>query len=620
MSRKFSLAALVAAGLLVLGCTGADRTPTGALGGHGPRMVLNAPSLQVLQDQIDALFPSGGLRTAAQAHLRNITNDLDNGKTDNARKKAFELINFMRQKQKGGQLLDPNGAGVAPTTGEAADALASALYLYVGLTPAGTPPSAIAVDGAIAVVGPEGGTVVTGGPAPNGAVVFPAGALTQYVTVTIERLPDPNGTNYAEIPYRKYAIAFDIKTVPTVTLPNTAKATVAVCTVEPPNAGAAPDPSRLILGHITGTASYELLPPGTSEGPLPSLCDDARLAALDAPPSGTLRFALWQAGRLGDRALDALAPRAAYAGHGGLLGQTTTFSPFVPVDTFAVASVGVTPAAATVAPGGTVALTETPRNVNGTDVSSRVGAATWSSSNTAVATVSSTGVVTGVSTGTATITATVEGVAGSSAITVGLSDPGTSGGTEESSTDAGCPETSPSCPDFSTTSASVDATSLHLSFRFRPQSYDPTASLIYTTLDMDQNPNTGFPGLTSGTPTDADLIGGDYFVYYGPSTLAEGNVAGVSRATCPVPRRLPTGTDPQAGCTFTFVGNAVATPVQDGVDIVVPRALLNDTDGTLNYKATSQIRLSANGFTGILDVISNVGSPAISVSQPIFIP
>jgi hypothetical protein len=380
-------------------------------------MVLNAPSLQVLQDQVDALFPSGGLRTAASAHLTNITNDLDKGKTDNARKKAFELINFMRQKQKGGQLLDPNGTA-APTTGEAADALASSLFLYVGLTPAGTPPSAIAVDGAIAVVGPEGGTVLTGGDAPNGAVVFPAGALTQYVTVTIERLPDPNADNYTQLPYRKYAIAFDIKTVPTVTLPNTAKATVAVCTVEPPNAGAAPDPGRLILAHITGVESFELLPPGTSEGPLPSLCDDARLAALDAPPSGTLRFALWQAGRIGERALGALAPRSAYAGHGGLLGQTTTFSPFVPVDTFAVASVGVAPAAASIPVGGTAALTATPRNLNGQDMTGSVGAPSWSSSNAAVATVSSAGVVTGVSAGTATITATVEGVSGSSAVTV----------------------------------------------------------------------------------------------------------------------------------------------------------------------------------------------------------
>jgi hypothetical protein len=46
------------------------------------------------------------------------------------------------------------------------------------------------------------------------------------------------------------------------------------------------------------------------------------------------------------------------------------------------------------------------------------GAATWASSNTAVATVSGTGLVVGVSAGTAVITATYSGVAGTDSITV----------------------------------------------------------------------------------------------------------------------------------------------------------------------------------------------------------
>ena len=216
-------------------------------------MVLTAPSEQVVQDQIDALFPAGGLRTAAGVQLANITSDLDKGKLSSAQKKVFALVNFIRQKQAAGQLADPNGAS-APTTAEAADALVSTLYLYVGLTPAGTPPSAIAVDGAIAVVGPEGGTVYTGGDFPNAAVVFPPGALSQYVTVTIERLPDPAAGLYGQVPYPKYALAFDVKTVPTVTL--AAAATVAVCTVEPGYPGAAPVPGRLVLSHITGASTY----------------------------------------------------------------------------------------------------------------------------------------------------------------------------------------------------------------------------------------------------------------------------------------------------------------------------------------------------------------------------
>src|SRR5207253_629323 len=81
-----------------------------------------------------------------------------------------------------------------------------------------------------------------------------------------------------------------------------------------------------------------------------------------------------------------------------------------------VASVEVTPATASVQAGQTVQLTATPRDAGGTPLSGRT--VTWSSSNTAVATVSNSGVVSGVTPGSATITATSEGKSGTSAITV----------------------------------------------------------------------------------------------------------------------------------------------------------------------------------------------------------
>jgi uncharacterized protein YjdB len=81
-----------------------------------------------------------------------------------------------------------------------------------------------------------------------------------------------------------------------------------------------------------------------------------------------------------------------------------------------VASVSVSPASASVTAGQTVQLTATPRDANGTALTGRV--VTWSSGNTAVATVSGSGLVTAVAAGSATITATSEGQSGSSAITV----------------------------------------------------------------------------------------------------------------------------------------------------------------------------------------------------------
>jgi uncharacterized protein YjdB len=89
---------------------------------------------------------------------------------------------------------------------------------------------------------------------------------------------------------------------------------------------------------------------------------------------------------------------------------TVTVTP-VPVGT-----VTVTPPSASVVKGLTTPLTVVVKDQNGTVVTDRVVA--WTSSNEAVATVSSTGVVTGVAVGTAAITATSEGKSDGSNITV----------------------------------------------------------------------------------------------------------------------------------------------------------------------------------------------------------
>ena len=81
-----------------------------------------------------------------------------------------------------------------------------------------------------------------------------------------------------------------------------------------------------------------------------------------------------------------------------------------------VASVTVTPATATVRVGSTLSLTATTRDAAGNTLAGRTVA--WSSSSTALATVSSTGVVTPVAPGTVTITATSEGRTGTSTVTV----------------------------------------------------------------------------------------------------------------------------------------------------------------------------------------------------------
>ncbi len=87
-----------------------------------------------------------------------------------------------------------------------------------------------------------------------------------------------------------------------------------------------------------------------------------------------------------------------------------------------VATVSVVPTTASVQAGQTVQLAATLRDAAGNILTGRP--VTWSSSNTGIATVSSSGVVTGVSTGgPVTITATSEGRSGTSAVTVTAAPP-----------------------------------------------------------------------------------------------------------------------------------------------------------------------------------------------------
>src|SRR6185437_8789470 len=81
-----------------------------------------------------------------------------------------------------------------------------------------------------------------------------------------------------------------------------------------------------------------------------------------------------------------------------------------------VASVSMSPSSASMVPGDTVTITATPRDSTGTALGGRT--ITWSSSNTSVAKVSSSGLVTAVAVGSATISATSEGKTGNAGVTV----------------------------------------------------------------------------------------------------------------------------------------------------------------------------------------------------------
>jgi uncharacterized protein YjdB len=92
----------------------------------------------------------------------------------------------------------------------------------------------------------------------------------------------------------------------------------------------------------------------------------------------------------------------------------------------AVASVTVTPSSAGMEVGETVQLQATARDASGQTLSGR--SVSWSSSNTAVTTVDSDGLVTGIGAGSATITASSEGQNGTASVTVTSPSGGGGGG------------------------------------------------------------------------------------------------------------------------------------------------------------------------------------------------
>src|SRR6266699_1864849 len=104
-----------------------------------------------------------------------------------------------------------------------------------------------------------------------------------------------------------------------------------------------------------------------------------------------------------------------YAKVGGAAVCNRSVSARTPPTPAPVASVAVSPATASPQVGQTAQLSATPKDSAGAALTGRT--VTWTSGNTGMVTVSSSGLVKGVAAGTATITATSEGKAGSAAVT-----------------------------------------------------------------------------------------------------------------------------------------------------------------------------------------------------------
>jgi len=146
-------------------------------------------------------------------------------------------------------------------------------------------------------------------------------------------------------------------------------------------------------------------------------------------------------------------------------------------------------------------------------------------------------------------------------------------------------------PDLVSSDVIRTSTALVFQVRFAPGTFNAPNTLAQLLLDTDRSPATGHPGVNSGCVADAAIIGSEFLID------VQGSAGTVK---------------PYAGTCNVFTnGPAVGVvTVADGYDITVPLAAIGNDDGVLNFKVTVAYQISANGYTGVLDYMSNVGLSA----------
>ena len=282
MRHQWMTAVALASAALIAGACGSERVPLPS----APRFATTAspatPSATSINSLITQLFPPPGLLTAAQSQFINIQRVLSQGNVADAQAKAVALVSYALQKYSNHQLIGNQSAATQSNL----QSFISLLLQFVGLGP--LPPGAVGPDGAVGVVGPAGGTVVTG--SQLAGVNFPIGALPQTVVVTISL--SANQTNPLPTVLQQFPLFYDFKTFPEV--PQFGQlATVAVCVLDGPVADAGVNPANLRLAHQlhSDPSAIEILPLVPQNLVDPTLCQNAGTIGLEKSPMNSFASA-----------------------------------------------------------------------------------------------------------------------------------------------------------------------------------------------------------------------------------------------------------------------------------------------------------------------------------------
>ncbi len=156
-------------------------------------------------------------------------------------------------------------------------------------------------------------------------------------------------------------------------------------------------------------------------------------------------------------------------------------------------------------------------------------------------------------------------------------------------------------PDLVSASVTSDGTDLHLSVRLKAGTFDQELTAVRFYFDTDQDPSTGNPGTTRFCNRDTDNIGPDFLLDMGANLGTAGLLLRLPGCSLSDIILAPDVTSPLGTATITFVA--------DGIDAVLPLALLDGDDGLLNFKVTMS-ELVTGGSSGTLDTMPDIGLPA----------
>jgi len=147
-------------------------------------------------------------------------------------------------------------------------------------------------------------------------------------------------------------------------------------------------------------------------------------------------------------------------------------------------------------------------------------------------------------------------------------------------------------PDLVSATIEVASGLVTITIGVAPGTVSQSDVYIVAILDTDQNPATGYPGVTSGA-IDSTLIGGDYLVRI--PNAPGGAAADIARAT--------------SATAITSVGSTPATFSATQIQLRFSLALLGGTDGHMKFKVVSAqfLNNSVNNTTGVADIMPDAG-------------